>query len=413
MSYLRDIKYIIKRIIIGTGIALAIMFIKQNVYAYEWETSADTLTQDTIRMYISADGIFPNQTSSFSYPITYSSSSLDQNYAVGTNSGDYNSANIVQRQTPIPMSIVDLQIYLFGVSLNANQRYKLIVPYGYNNNIFSSLSNNVNETLILDPTTYSINNNFIDINSGSLAFGVENDLQESSNYPYYMYFNIQFTPTEDITNSDITISINGTYNRLLSASVSSLNTYTLSDNRQALISSNIVSGGSPVGQASYWTNNFYKPFLYTTSQQADNWYIDGNDIVSTGEIDIKGKINEIIDGQFTDDLNFPYLNGGGLNFGENNYSLTDLLVMPIEFVRSFVTSSDACSPVAVPLPGITGTFYLPCVQTFATSMLGQTIVDIIKLIAGCTIGFRIITKIYNAVQRILDPEHLMYFDDIF
>ena len=39
---MRDIKYIIKRIIIGTGIALAIMFIRQNVYAYEWETSNDT-----------------------------------------------------------------------------------------------------------------------------------------------------------------------------------------------------------------------------------------------------------------------------------------------------------------------------------------------------------------------------------
>ena len=32
---MRDIKYIIKRIIIGVGIALAMMFIKQNVYAYE------------------------------------------------------------------------------------------------------------------------------------------------------------------------------------------------------------------------------------------------------------------------------------------------------------------------------------------------------------------------------------------
>ena len=39
---MRDIKYIIKRIIIGVGIALAMMFIKQNVYAYEWETANDT-----------------------------------------------------------------------------------------------------------------------------------------------------------------------------------------------------------------------------------------------------------------------------------------------------------------------------------------------------------------------------------
>ena len=82
------------------------------------------------------------------------------------------------------------------------------MPYAYNSNIFTSLSNNINETLILDPTTYSTNNNFIDINSASLAFGVENDIPESSNYPYYLYFNIQFTPSEDITNSDITININ-------------------------------------------------------------------------------------------------------------------------------------------------------------------------------------------------------------
>ena len=199
MRFLKDIKYIIKRIIIGTGIALAIMFIKQNVYAYEWETSADVQVYDESRFFVNANGIFPNF-SSFTYPSTWSSSSISQNFAVGSHAGDYNSANLISRGTPIPFLINNLQVYLFNVSLTAGQRYKLIIPWAYNDNIYTSLSNNVNEEFIFDSSSYSFNYESITLNSASLAFGVENDLQDNANYPYYLYFNIQFTPTEDITN---------------------------------------------------------------------------------------------------------------------------------------------------------------------------------------------------------------------
>lgn len=412
---MRDIKYIIKRIIIGVGIALAIMFIKQNVYAYEWETSADVPIFDENRIMVFTYGVFPNQTTSFSYPVTYSSSQNNQNFAVGSHAGALpSSASIVERQTPMPMTIQNFQVYLFGVSLSANQRYKLIIPMAYNDTIYSSLSSNVNETLILDASTYSTNNNFININSGSLAFGVENDIQDNANYPYYLYFNIQFTPTEDITNQDIIIYINGD-STTFTATVTSLNNFTFSNNIPYLLKSNKINVGSGyVGESSKWTNNFYKPFVYTTSQNADNWYIDGNDIVASGSNDIKSKIDEIINGQFTEDLEFPHIfGGGGLSFGEQEYTLQDLLIMPINFFRSLVSSDVSCQPIAIPVPGLTGNFYLPCMQTFAVSFIGQQLVDIIKLLLGCYIGFDIVFKVYNAIQRMLDPnEKLIYFDDI-
>ena len=55
--------------------------------------------------------------------------------------------------------------------------------------------------------------------------------------------------------------------------------------------------------------------------------LDGNDIISDSSSDIKTTILDIIDGHFNENLDFPYMNGGGMSFGDNSYSFQDLLIM--------------------------------------------------------------------------------------
>ena len=334
---MRDIKYIIKRIIIGVGITLAVMVIKQNVYAYEWETSSDTQIPTTDY----SVAVSKRTSHRFSMNPSYSLSTDDSfdyfnQTANAPSSGAYYS-NI------IPVYYNALGLIFSNITLEPNTYYKVIIPIRYNSQVFTSLTNNVNENKILDSSNYTTNNENWSVYSATLGFNIENDLDTNTNYPLYMYFNIIFSGTTSV--SDLEIYING--NETISHTITAFNT--ISDSNY-LFKTNMTCTSPSSGNCTYYTSRIYNPFLYTTSTSADNWYLDGNDIVSDGSTSVKDRVDDIINGQFSEDLDFPYLNGGGRTFGDNEYSLTDLLVMPINFVRKFVTSSDSCSPISIPLP---------------------------------------------------------------
>lgn len=397
---MRDIKYIIKRIIIGTGIALALMLIKQNVYAYEWETANDTqiptsdysvlVGKKTSRYWSTSAPTYPVNSTQGSDYFQLDSSAVD--------SGQY-FTNV------IPYYYNSINLTFSDITFQPDTYYKVIVPIRYNSSVFTSLSANVNEDKILSSSTYTTNNENWNIYSASLGFNIENDLDNNTNYPLYLYFSIIFSGSTSV--SDLVIYING--NETISHSITAFNT--ISDSNYLLKTNQTCSSVSN-RICTYYTRRIYKPFLYTTAVGEDYVIEDGNDIISNSSTDIKTQIGEIINGQFTEDLTFPYLNGGGKSFGENNYSLTDVIVMPLEFLRTIVTSSDTCTGPMIPLPGLNGTFTLPCVQSFATSILGLEFLELLKNIIGCLIGFKLITKMYNIIQRILDPTHLLWIDDL-
>lgn len=394
---MKDIKYIIKRIIIGVGITLAIMFIRQNVYAYEWETSSDTQIPTTDY----SVAVSKRTSHRFSMNPSYSLSTDDSfdyfnQTANAPTSGAYYS-NI------IPVYYNNLGLIFSNITLEPNTYYKVIIPIRYNSQVFTSLTNNVNQDKILDSSNYTTNNSNWSVYSATLGFNIENDLDTNSNYPLYMYFNIIFSGTTSV--SDLEIYING--NNTISHTITSYNT--ISDSNY-LFKTNMTCSSPSSGNCTYYTNRIYNPFLYTTSTSADNWFVDGNDVISSGTTSIKDEIESIINGQFSEDLSFPSVNTGEFAYGENDYSLQDLLIMPLQFLKGFINESSECSGIQLPLPGFNAHFTLTCPSVFATSILGASLVYIIKQILGFCLCFAILYDCYNTVIRLLSPLDLMYID---
>lgn len=402
---MKSLKYIIKRIIIGTGIALAVMFVKQNVYAYEWETSVDApidISNYNFGYASLTSSLFRSKTPS--YPET--TNNLQTNF---TSTGSINSLSYSSNVIPFYYNTIYLNTG--GYTFESDTYYKLVIPIAYNSTVFTDLSTNFNTDKILDPTTYSFNNPNWSVYSASFAYGVSNDIENNQTFPEYMYFSIIFSGSQSV--NDLTLYINGS--NTISHTVTAFNT--ISDSNYLFKTNFTCSTFSTSATCGYYTQRGYKPFLYTTGVGPDGChgsgcYLDGQDIADSTSMDIKDQIGQIIDGQFTDDLNLPDLDGGGRKFGDNEYSVQDLLVMPLEFIKKLSTS-DSCNPLDVPVPGLNATMSLPCLTTFASSMLGSNIVDLIKLILGCILGFKILTALYNSILHILSPDHLLWVDDIF
>lgn len=409
---MRDIKYIIKRIIIGIGIATAMMFIRQNVYAYEWETEGDE--QITYSYYKGTRYFFtssvPNRPSSVSYPKTLDSSSATVgNYTTTDTTASGTPSGFIYGNYACIGPYYDYgDIFDFtGIEFTPNNNYYVIIPYAYNNDTFTSVSSNVNENLVLDPTTYTSNSNFTTITSASLVFGVTNDLENNSSYPYYYYWKISFIVSDTV--NDLIFYIGDPTAKTITYSAFNTTTF----NNYLLKSKLLKDTYASSGVCSYRPEHYYKPFVYSHVAGSIFPIEDGNTVASDVSSDIKTQIDEIVNGQFTADLELPYLNGGGRPFGQqNDYSLQDLLILPLNFIQQLSTS-EVCTPVTLPLPGLNGNMEMPCLSSFATSIVGEQIVDLVKLIIGCILGFRILTALYNSVIHIFDPQHLLYVDDIF
>lgn len=407
---MKDIKYIIKRIIIGTGIALALMFIRQNVYAYEWTTEGDVLVDTSsintaLSTYSARKTFYTSPTYTYNIPISrlgiaqFTGDSIYYNYS---NTASYDSGTIV------PLLYTGFDIYFPSITFEPDVNYYVIVPFPSSANWFSSMSQNVNEDKMLDSSTYS-GSSGVTVSAASFSWNIDNPFNEGTSLiPSIVYWKIFFTVSEEISNIHIYI---GDIDTTHTFPVTAYNTYS---SNNWLLRTNYNSSCTSFNAnrtCYYYTQNRFKPLLYTHIQGSivpD----DGNNVAADISTDIKTQIQQIIDGQFSEDLDFPYLNGGGRTFGDNEYSLQDLLLMPINFIQK-LTTDDTCTPLTVPVPGLTGNMQLPCASSFATSILGQQIVDMIKLIIGCILGFKILTALYNSILHIFSPQHLLYVDDIF
>lgn len=398
---MRDIKYIIKRIIIGTGIALAVMFMRQNVFAYEWETEGD-INIDLSSVSIRRQWKYLNPEGTNSYPKTLNLTSASRSFN-GSSGGSSPVPNVSSYYDVVGSVYLVSDSYTIPYNFEPNINYYLIIPYGYSSQYYDSDS--YNNDYLLESSTYSSNHSSVIISSASFSFGSSNDLgnNDLSYFPFIYYFKINFTVTDSL--SSITFYLGD----------SSINSITFTGFNTTSFNSYLIKNKFTCTQyrncVTYYQDKPYKPFLYEWGGSIIP-IVDGNDVSSSVSSDIKTQIEDIIDGQFSENLDFPYLNGGGRSFGDNDFTMQDLLIMPLNFIQK-LTTTDTCTPLTVPVPGLSGTMQFPCISTFMSSILGQQIVDMIKLIVGCILGFKILTALYNSVLHIFSPDHLLWVDDIF
>lgn len=401
---MKDIKYILKRIIIGTGIALAIFFIRQTVFAYEWTTEGDEQISTVgvgvpfSRYYNSSSG------SGTTYPKTISGSSYGSPFNLNSESGYAYNNDTSFNYVHGPYYVIAYKQNLSGITFESGKHYYVIIPLAYKSAMFTNQDTNLNETVVLDSSTYTSNSENIVIDSASFASGVENDIEQNNNYPFYLYFKINFHATADV--DDLILYING--DSTSSITYTAFNTTSFDDylfifnNQCTSVKSSCYN---PVSQRTY------KPFVY--SHLPESIIPDGNVGLAGVTDDIKNQINNIVNGEFSDDLSFPHVfDGSGLSFGD--YTFQDLLLMPLNWLKTIFTNTNTCTGITLPFPGVSNrTFTLPCASTFLTMFLGENLFFIVQLFIACTLGFKILYALFKSAIHIFSPDHFIWVDDIF
>ena len=392
-------KNIIKRIFIGVAIGLILMFVRQNVYAYEWTTENDVLqttSEASVRLYYTNG----NSSSRPTYPLTSSMGIVDP-----ITNGNYGS---------ITSKMQGYFVNGFTVSFRSELEagtYYMILGGGYDSQYFSGDST-LNEDYLLDSSSYSSGNNNISIDSVSFSRGTTNEFQTSTTFPDMLYFKVYFTLTEDYssTTDGPLIFILGNSDTINDKLV--FTSYGVTSNSHWLYRfNNSCTAWSSSGSCGNSYYKFYTPLVYSHSYS--DIYPNANDLLQDTSDDIKSQIDNIINGEFSDDLSFPHVfDGSGLSFG--NYTFQDLLLLPLNWLRSIFTNTSSCNGISLPFPGLANhTFVLPCASSFVTAFLGEELFFLLQLFISCTLGFKILYALWKSCLHIFSPDHFVWVDDIF
>lgn len=406
----RDIKYIIKRILIGAGIALLLGFINQNVYAFEWTTTEDEyiytsnnvgLSYSYLSFYSSRSPSYPySQTSllngtNFNNNILSCSSTTisDVNYCIGM-AGDENGAT---SSFYGPYNFLGFEYTFTNTTLPAGNYY-IILSGAYNNILNANYVTDFeyNEDLLLDSSTYSVNTNNINIKSVLFSSNVDNTIIYGNYWDKIFYFKIYFEVLEEVSNFKFTIGDLSTQTGVLSSfNNSTFENYLYRYNFAAM---NVYNRYSYI---------FMYPMIY--SHTPGDIFPDFSTMVEDQLSEIDDEITSgIQNGEYTIQNDLDAFSGGGggagIAFGNNNIS--DILTIPLQFLQRF-NSDTTCEPLTIPLPKLNTNMSLPCMSTFFQGMFGAELFAIIQLILGVGVAFKVSMAFYYTILNILDPQRLI------
>lgn len=402
----KDIKYIIKRIIIGVGIALALMFIKQNVYASEindllagnnttlidYRNMGDYYVSDIYVNYYQQKYIVPVYNELTHTPTTPSTST--GNGCSGLSFKKYYYSNIGNTDPYIMPSnpsttvlganwggcslsntkymtfggiVLDIPSYTF----EKDKYYKINMYYlnEYNNSSRDLTINNaindpedlkvkMNSTL----EVYSMQYLTLEYNEGPYL-----EVQNSSSSFYnWLLISIIIKANEDTTGPIIYFGYNPS-DSLITGNTTFPSTFTSNDHLPLLMF-NYNVGNSSWANAMNLTST--RPFIY--EYIVENPSIQVPDYYDGIQSEIEGIIGEINDGIYTGDNTLDIISGGGggINFG--NYTFTEILTMPIRFLQT-LSNETTCSPINMNIPINNATIEIPCFSNFFKNIFGDNL----------------------------------------
>lgn len=438
----KDIKYIIKRIIIGVGISLALMFIKQNVYASEindllsgnnttlinYQDMGDYYVSDIYVNYYQQKYVVPVYNTSTHTPTTPSTSTANgcsglsfkkSFYSnIGTNDPYIKPANPSTstlganwggcalsntKYMTFGGIVLDIPNYTF----EKDKYYKINMYYlnEYNNSSRDlTINNAINDPedlkVKLNSTleVYSMQYLMLDYNQGPYV-----EVQDSTSSFYnWLLISIVIKANEDTTAPIIYFGYNPSDN-LITGNTTYPSTFTSNDHLPLLMF-NYNTGTSSWANAMNLTST--RPFIYEYIVEEPSIQIPD---FSSAIQDTIGEINQNIkdnlqDGTYTGgDVLDAFSGGGGgagIAFGTNN--LSDILVIPLRFMQKF-NSETTCQPVEIPLPKLNSNIALPCMSSFYSTFLGNDIFTIVQLIMGVGLGFKVCMAFYYTTLNLLDP----------
>lgn len=437
---MKDFKYIIKRIIIGTGIALALMLIKGNlligvfakeVYSYNWgthqftpllsATSSDfTLTSDpslknagngeilfTFNTYSGNNDKSPivNNVRVYSGSTSYvcnfgtvnSSSSSAYTPSSGTSQSD-NTSNSYSVVCPVNLGSDGLtRVAVFylpygsnvqdGFSITFSPYFSFIKDDDSTQDIINNANDNTKQQIESQKVCTSIQtSNSINIITGKglSSTGVEID---SSNFVISPYFEL----TDD------------SYIKTISpytSSYSSWNYCFYNANKEVLSCSSIASVSANQKLSIPNGSRFFRTSILSTANKPLFEIFtckNGNQALADSQKDLNNTLNNSnVDSSssegssFFEDFNDPH-----------GATLSDIISLPLDFVNSL---NNQCQPITLPIPHF-GDLTLPCIKSYVSQFVPSGLINLISLVVNGFLLYRIVSSIIDFINQLKDPNN--------
>lgn len=82
-------------------------------------------------------------------------------------------------------------------------------------------------------------------------------------------------------------------------------------------------------------------------------------------------------------------------------TLTDIISLPLDFLDKL---NNTCSPIVLPVPYM-GDFTLPCLQTYLSTFLPESFLNLIKLIVNGFLTYKIVISLVDFINSLKDPNN--------
>ena len=435
----KDIKYIIKRILIGVGIALAIMFIKQNVYALVDDPLADqynTLLEfndsGSSEVVIIKDfyANWRNNSGTYEYTLPYENSNYSSCEGKTITSNYYRVSAYSMPSYPSTSelgsnwscsSYSKRYVTLAGVKVTINYNFEKDKYYKINLWYLKEKEGSLprapleNQSFLSNPPDINIkHNNIIEDfggNYGSYTL-LEGPYNQSSDSSYYDWLGISYTfkVLEDTNQVVLWYGYNPNSTKITGVKTYPSN-FTSSTESPLFVYNTFESANSSNMPFANLTHT--RPFIYefdkeqfdidTGSGGSDyefNYFSDVQSSINDTILDINDEIygiNQVFDN-----------NLGVVNVG--NYNIATLITFPINFLKTF-NSDTICSPISINLPINNATISIPCFKDFFIGIFGENLLGIVQTLIMGSIALFLIFDFYDFCMKILSPDGLITYED--
>ena len=452
---IRNISYIIKRIVIGVGIALVLTFLRRgfvlNVQAME--VDGYPIGEDV--------SIINNTTSSYTKTINgspWSSLAGSYGYINGTFSiskvdGSATSINVTPKQVyvnsgntswvcsigsnnltnstfnqatysykcPIQMTssgLSSLVIQFVDIQTNFPSMYRLVIG----SLVSFEIHNDSNINIDTSGTTNAINNQITNDNQNTQNI-INNQNQNSQDTQNVIKEQFENCLSYDLNRSNLSsfisnkylnqngneisssnvgisnyirVSSNENYNFSLNTSLSA-SSYCLYDTNKSLLSCSVYSGNTSFVITP--NQNGYVRFTFSTLSSS-NFSFTGKSC--TNRLDEQTQATQDINNTINND-NVDGANSKATsffdNFQSNSHGLTGIITAPLRLVNSLASSS--CSPLVLPLPFVNQNATLPCMSSVYSRF--PTFLNLYQLITTGIIAYWVLIKIFGHVKGMQNP----------
>lgn len=449
-----DFKYIIKRIIIGVGIAFIIMYLKggliANVYAitssYSFGAKDETFGTNYAVFTYSTNGNpwtnYSDGTFTFSFQAyktggdSISSNALLRHVVINSSNGSSFACNV--GTTTLGNSTFTNGLYSAScpVTFDNNAYFKSIVFYFDSNNAVigpnyrflwnglitysSKPQSNTNVNLDTSSTTSAINNQISNDNSNTQSIInnqdsntqdiIDNQNQntqdtiesqqvcttyDKSSGIQQGYFNSNGTINTGSSSSDYVITdfinITGAKLEALTSGGSNVRTCFFNTNKSFVSCINTIS----VGVLTIPTDATYVRFSIQKSNNRPTFKIcqNGNQAIVNSQESINNTLND-------DNVDTEQAGGFFNSFQTNSHGLSGIITSPLRLIQSL--SSSQCSPLVLPLPFVNQSATIPCMSTVYSKF--PTFLNLWQLISTGLIAYYILVNLFSKVHSMQNPQ---------